>query len=123
MSGFSNVSEYQVSSMPWLTSSTITGIKLHRFPWVTQYFILKNDGAARICVYFTETGLTTNNYFPVDTSGSLSLSTRVSELYLSGSAANPYSLFAGLTTIPTKDMPVLTSSNLPTNSAILHAYC
>lgn len=116
--GFSSVSEYQVSAMPWVTASTITGTKLHRFPWVTRYFVLKNEGPGSMKVSFSETGFSTSNYFNVDTSGSLSLEVRVKELFLSGAGGTAYNLFAGLTTIKSNEAPTLSTASLPSGSAV-----
>lgn len=117
--GFNSVNEYQVSSLPWVTSSTITGLKYHRFPWVTKYFVFKNSGNNLMKISFSETGLSTSNYFPVDPTGSLRLDVRIKEIFLSGAGGEEYSLFAGLTTIDEREGVRFLTGSFPTNSAFL----
>lgn len=117
-SGFAYVPEYQVSALPWVTSSTVPvdGV-IHRFPWATQYFVVQNDSANQIKIGFSPS-VSGSKYFPIGVSGSLALDVRIIDLYITGTAGSQYSLFAGLTTIDRNVSPVLSVHVLPTGSSI-----
>lgn len=112
--GFDLTSEYMVSSLPWVTSSTVSGIKHHQFPKVTREFVIKNQGAGNIVFAFTQNGLTSGNYVQLVATEAFSASIRVKDLWMSGSGAS-YTLFAGLTVIDRRDMPTLTGSLTPSD--------
>lgn len=112
--GFDWTAEYMVSSLPWVTSSTASGIKHHEFPKVTKEFVIKNQGAGNIIIAFTRNGLNSSNYIQLVATEAFSASIRVKDLWISGSGAS-YTLFAGLTLVDRRDMPVLTGSLSPSD--------
>ncbi len=112
------VPAYQVSSVPYVTSSTITlgQIKKFEFGNVSRFLTIKNLGAPSsvIAVGFTEAGLRTSNsnYYILSGSETLNTEIRTDRLFLSGVAGSPtFSLIAGLTAIPAKSFTELTGSN------------
>lgn len=113
------VSAYQISSTPYVTSSTLAlgQTKEINFGYVTKFLIVKNTGASTtaMAVSFTENGLksTTSNYFILSGSESFGADVRVSKVFLSGSvgATTTFTVIGGLTMIPEKNMLPLTGSN------------
>ena len=118
--GLGAVSEYQVSALPYATSSQAnTGVTYNiSFPKVTSWIVIKNHGTAteHIRLGFTKNGVEGGNHIRIDGgTGAASNPTyylRVKEVFIrSDSGASPgFSLLAGLTMIPTKFMPTLTGS-------------
>jgi hypothetical protein len=114
--GLSNVGSYQISGIPWVSSSisaptgsgTPTNIE---FPFVTKSIIVKNTGAANgpsVKIGFSENGVNGTNYFLLAPSESFAADLRVTNLYVkSVGAATTVSIIAGLTGI--------NISNLQTN--------
>jgi hypothetical protein len=111
---------YQVSALPYLTSSIISlgQIQRHSFPYVTKFINIVNrgsTGADKICVAFTERGLlpSVGNFITLDQGDTVSHEVRTVDLYVSCSAGSTvdYQLFCGLTTIPSKNFMPLTGSN------------
>lgn len=111
---------YQVSSLPYLSSSIISQGQVHvyRFPFVTKFINVANRGSVstdRICLAFTERGLqsTVGNFVMLDQGDTVSHEIRTTELYISCSqgAGVDYQIFCGLTTIPSKNFLILTGSN------------
>ena len=115
--GVDFVPEYQISALPWVTSSTVSGYKRHRFStteedppltgsdgelihrWdrVTKWIIVKNNSSLNLSVGFTPRGLTTSsNYIVLGDNESFSADLRIKEIWLSGSG-NTYQIVAGLT--------------------------
>ena len=113
------VPAYQVSAMPFVTSSNVTlgSIKEINFNGVTRFITIKNTGAstAVVSVAFTENGLksTNSNYFILSGSESFSAELRTDRIFVSGSsgASVAFNVVAGLTTIPTNNFLVVTGSN------------
>lgn len=106
--GFNFTPAYQISGLPYVTSSTATGAPYHvTFPYVTKFITIRADGAA-LHVGFTVNGTLGTNYFVVGNNEVLTMEVRVKEMYISGSSA--FHLIAGLTGIPTASIPTLTSS-------------
>ena len=113
------VPAYQVSAMPFVTSSNVTlgSTKEINFAGVTRFITIKNTGAstAVLAVAFTENGLKSanSNYFILSGSESFSGELRTDRIFVSGSsgASVTFNVVAGLTTIPTKNFLVVTGSN------------
>ena len=110
---------YQVSALPYVTSSVISCGELHRydFPYVTRFIDVVNRGSSAgdtITVGFTQNGiLNTGNYVSVDQNASVNEEIRTTVLFVScssGTSVN-YQLFCGLTTIPSKNFLTITGSN------------
>jgi len=106
VAGLSNVGSYQVSSIPWVTSSLVVNSSAGSvvevsFPKVTKFIVVKNETANSIKVAFSQNGLTTsNNFFILGDSESFSADFRVTKVFLRGvSSASTVTIVAGLTGI------------------------
>ena len=111
--GFDFVNAYLVPSLPWVTASNLSGYVRHDFAMVTKNIEVHNVGTSAFKIAFTQNGFVSNNCLTVPVSGSFNKDIRIKSLFLSGSSAQ-YELFAGLTTIQERTMPLLTgSSGLP----------
>ena len=112
------VPAYQMSAVPYVTSSTIAGnatVEIS-FPQVTRFLTVKNvDAANSIYVAFTQNGLSAanSNFITLKVSGSLSEELRTTKLFLKNAAGTTtsYELIAGLTNIPASQFTTLTGSN------------
>lgn len=103
--------EFTISAIPWVTSSTCTGVRRFTFRWLTKWFMVTNESAGVLRVGFTPLGLTTgSNYVELEQDEVFSADLRVKELYISGSG-NSFQLVAGLTEIDQRHMCDLTSAN------------
>ena len=125
---------YQVSSIPWVTSSAVAGKETlqYDFPKVTRFVTVKNisaDATTRLAVGFSANGIApgTNGvassattraaYFTLKKDEELTLPIRVKTLYLSATVgedpgrAIPFNLVCGLTEISHNQFPILTGSN------------
>lgn len=115
--GYNWVAEYQVSAVPWVTSSQVSGIRRHDFPQVTKFVTVKNlSGPGAMRIGFTLLGVQGSNYFALSSGESFSGDFRIRTLFLSASSATDYSIVAGLTTIEARQMPILTGSVNGTSS-------
>lgn len=92
------VSEYQVSGLPFVTASGVTGRLL--FPFVTQWVRVKSTTGTST-FGFTEGGLNEGNKFSLAAGTTEQFHWKLKELWISGSA---YEVVAGLTTVPTNKM-------------------
>lgn len=115
-----NVPSYQISALPYVTSSIITVGQIHRyeFPFVTRFINVVNRGANvadRIALGFTENGMkpTVGNFITLEQGDTVNEEIRTTVLFVSCSAGTSvdYQLFCGLTTIPAKNFLTLTGSN------------
>jgi len=111
---------YQVSALPYLTSSIISNgvVQVHEFPFVTKFINISNRGANaadKICLGFTTRGFEAGvgNYITLDQGDTVHHDIRTTVLYVSCSSGTSvdYQLFCGLTTIPAKNFLLLTGSN------------
>ena len=109
---------YQISALPYLSSSIITVGSIHKyeFPFVTKFINVVNRGsnsADKLALAFTENGLSTGNYITLDQGVSVDQEIRTTVLFISGSSGTnvDYQIFCGLTTIPSKNFLILTASN------------
>ena len=118
-SGEYNVSAYQMSAMPFVTSSVINSGEVHRydFPYVTRFIDVMNistNSSDAIAIGFTENGVNkTGNYISLFGGSSVNEEIRTTVLFVSCSAGTSfnYQLFCGLTTVPAKNFLVLSASN------------
>lgn len=111
---------YQVSALPYLTSSVVNTGEVHKyeFPFVTRFINIVNrstDSTGVLGVAFTERGLlpSVGNYITLEQADTVYEEIRTTALYISckaGTSVN-YELFCGLTTIPAKNFLTLTGSN------------
>ncbi len=120
-SGFGFAAEFQSSALPWVTSSIAPAANSpvrFDFPKVTRFITVSNTGVSTLSFGFTHSGVkSTNNKFILSGSQTMTMEVRVKALWVQGEGGTPsFSLFAGLTTVPAGDMPVL-SGTLPDSSA------
>ena len=104
-SGIGNAAAYQVSSIPYATSSlaigTSTPVEVD-FGAITKFITVRNDGSNELRFGFTENGVQGTNYISLSGSGdSFSADFKVGELYLIASGGTTQAtVIAGLTSIP-----------------------
>lgn len=122
-SGIGSTAEFQSSALPFVTSSTAPAagspVRIS-LPKVSKFITLLNrdtTASNSISIGFTRAGVvSTNNKFIVPGNQQVTLELRVKELWIQAEAGSPqYSLCAGLTTIDSRMMPLLTGT-LPDNS-------
>lgn len=111
---------YQISALPYLTSSIISTGQIHKyeFPYVTKFINIVNRGSNltdKIALSFTENGLKSSvgNYIILDQNDTIREEIRTTVLFISCSAGSTvdYQVFCGLTNIPSKNFLILTGSN------------
>lgn len=114
--GFGASVEYQVSGLPYVTSSfglDTTGRRID-FPFVTRDITVANNGASALRVGFTQNGVNGNggdNFYVVRTASTVRLELRVKTIFVrSDTGTTDCSILAGLTTIPQYQMGLLTGS-------------
>lgn len=118
-SGEYNVSAYQMSAMPFMSSSIISVGEVHtyEFPFVTRFIDVANRGKGAtdaICVGVTYNGVVnTGNYVTLDRGMTVNEEIRTVTLIVSCSAGTNvnYQVFCGLTNIPARNFLPLTGSN------------
>ena len=136
-SGPNHVPAYQMSGIPFVTSSATTEVPrvdnaaAHpveiKFPFVTKNIKIRNIGSSDLRIAFSYSGsLTpgqapkdsslTSNYFLLPTAAAGKIDTqdfdvRCTKVFFAGSGGTTgFSIFAGLTTIPANQFPELTGS-------------
>jgi hypothetical protein len=106
--GISNVGSYQVSGIPWATSSltapsTSSAPLQVSFPSITKFIVVKNvaTGSVKVRVGFSANGVKGSNYFLLDKDESFQGDIKVSSIYLLSNNGTqvPVSIVAGLTGI------------------------
>lgn len=111
--GLNNVGSYQVSGIPYVTSSVApisgsTPIEII-FPTVTRFIIIKNidAGANKVRIGFSENGVKGTNYFVLSQNESFTAEIKVSSLFAMGHSSNTadISIIAGLTGIDAAQLP------------------
>ena len=116
-----NVSAYQISATPFVTSSTVAlgDTKRIDFGNVSKFLVIKNNAASTstnvISIAFTQGGLdpVNSNYFFLSGSESFSGELRADRLFISGSSGSEtsFTVVAGLTFIPQRNFTLITGSN------------
>lgn len=112
--GIGNAASYQVSGIPWASSSlavpasgsTVLEIS---FPQVSKSIIVKNvsTGSVEMRVGFSENGVkNTNNFFLLSAGESFAADLKVTKVYLMSNnvTALTASVIAGLTNIPATEL-------------------
>lgn len=112
--GIGNAASYQVSGIPWASSSlavpasgsTVLEIS---FPQVSKSIIVKNvsTGSVQMRVGFSENGVkNTNNFFLLSAGESFAADLKVTKVYLMSNnvTALTASVIAGLTNIPATEL-------------------
>ena len=118
MFGEGFVPAYQMSAVPFVTSSTIAAnatVEMS-FPQVTRFIMVKNTHATNsMYVSFTERGLesSNSNFITLGVNGTLREELRTVKLYLKNAAASSttFELLAGLTNISSNQFNTITGSN------------
>lgn len=107
------VPAYQMSAVPFVTSSSVTTISVVSFPNVTKFFTVQNNSSIPLRVGFTELGVQGNNYFTVRSGSDYTADFKVNCLFLSSSTGSPinFTVLGGLTCIPSSEMLTVTGSN------------
>jgi hypothetical protein len=113
--GIGNASSFQVSGIPWVSSSLAvpanTSAPLEiSFPQVTKSIIVKNvsTGSVQMRVGFSANGVVnSNNYFILSGGESFAADLKVTRIYLLSNTAAVLtgSVIAGLTKIPSNELP------------------
>ena len=115
--GEGNVSAYQISATPFVTSSTISLGQTREiaFSNVSRFLIVKNNTPSTVLsVAFTSNGLkpSNSNYFFLSGSESFSAEMRTDRIFVSSSAGSPnFTVVAGLTFVPAMNLTRITGSN------------
>ena len=107
------VPAYQVSAVPFVTSSAVTTVNLISFPFVTRFFTVQNTSSIPLRFGFTELGVKGTNYFVVPSGRDYTGEIRTDRLFVSSStgASISYSVIAGLTGVPNRNFLTITGSN------------
>ena len=112
--GIGNAASYQVSGIPWVSSSLSvpasgsTPLEI-TFPQVTKSIIVKNasTGSVNMRVGFSENGVkNSNNFFLLSAGESFAADLKVTRIYLmsNNGTALTASIVAGLTNIPATEL-------------------
>lgn len=112
--GIGNAASYQVSGIPWVSSSLAvpasgsTPLEIS-FPQVTKSIIVKNvsTGSVQMRVGFSENGVkNTSNFFILSGGESFAADLKVTRVYLmsNNGTALTASVVAGLTNIPASEL-------------------
>tara|TARA_R100000152_G_C6768241_1_gene193685 strand:+ start:42 stop:446 length:405 start_codon:yes stop_codon:yes gene_type:complete len=105
--GLNNVGSYQSSGIPFATGSVnCTTATVIRFPYVTRWVVVTNNGTTNAKIGFSELGVHGgSNYFEIGKAGGADLTQvsprlelKLTELWVSGS--DKITVVAGLTNIP-----------------------
>lgn len=108
------VGEYQISGLPYATSSVVTSTTdplQIAFPFVTRFLTVTNTGTNYLGVGWTVNGIKGGDRFTLAPSGSYTGDWRVKDLYLLGIGGScNFQVQAGLTMVRRKMFPTLTGS-------------
>ena len=121
-SNHNHADEYMGSSLPFATGSVAVAngvAKEVKFPAVTRWVQVFNNGAKELRVGWTENGVEANpasnsNYFVIEAGGMSSrLEVKCERMFFAGneSGGTTFSLVAGYTNIPIKNFLTLSGSN------------
>jgi hypothetical protein len=121
--GIGYAAEFQSSALPWVTSSVAPaqGSPVRfSFPKVTRFITVSNlgTGTNTLSFGFTWNGVAqSSNKYVLGAQQAVTLELRVKALWLQGESGTPnFSVLAGLTTVDSKDMSLL-SGTLPDGTA------
>lgn len=115
-SGANSVAEYQMSGLPFVTSSiaATSSTTWIQFPYVTKFLTIRNTSANYLAIGFTDNGVKGGDRFTLPPSGSLNGEFRVTDVFLRGIVgAATFEAVAGMTMIDRMMFPVLTGSAAP----------
>ena len=114
--GWNWTAEYQSSGIPVVSSSFGVDTNPRRvdFDFITRDVVVDNAGSSALRVGFTFNGVNGNggdNYFLVRANTTVRFEVRVKSLFFrADTGTTNYSFVAGCTTIPAKQMPLLSGS-------------
>jgi len=108
---------YQVSAIPFVTSSNLPSvdgvhIKEIEFSNITRFFTIKNTGEYTLYFGFTENGVKGGNNFLLKKDESYIGEIRTTQLWISGTQDTTFSLLAGLTSIQSRFASPMTGSGV-----------
>jgi hypothetical protein len=112
--GLNNVGSYQVSGIPWVTSSLTAPASSSAplevtFPSVTKSILVKNVNGStnKVRVGFSASGVQGSNYFLLDKDESFEADVKITKLYLLSNTASTanMSIVASLTGIDASMLP------------------
>jgi len=113
--GHGAVSEYQVSGVPFITSSTVLsggtlGIAL---PYVCRDFKVRNLGPSNLQIGVSALGAQTTNFFLLPVGQSELFTVRTTTIFITNptATATSCSLAVGMTMISSASFPILTGAN------------
>jgi hypothetical protein len=107
--GINNVTSYQVSGFPFVSSSNISSIN---FPSVSTSFTVYNtNGSNPLYLSFSANGYNTGNYFRIAPTSSLTMNVKATTLYFNGTSKE-YSIAAELTGITGYDLAAAYSGSV-----------
>lgn len=110
------VPEFQISSIPWVTSSAVVPdqIESYKFYRVTRFITVVNASTTNdLKVGFTKNGISGSSNFVIVPAGQqLNEELKLIELHIqgTGSGTTEYSVLAGITGCNPRQYPVLTGS-------------
>lgn len=113
-----SAAEFQSSGLPWVTSSIANGTPIrYDFPKVTRCINIRNTttgSGGHLRIGFTQNGVSTasgTNYYALPPGANELFEVRCKEIWISSQFAScTFSMFAALTTVPSREMPLLTGS-------------
>lgn len=110
--GFSFSPEYQSSALPWLTSSQAPAASPQEidFNFVTRFITVLAVNSMSVAV--TYSGSLGGNRVVVPTGVPVTFEWRVGKIFVKSETGSPasYSLAVGLTTVPVRNMPLISGS-------------
>jgi hypothetical protein len=117
-SGFFSVTEYQSSPLPWVITGSTSGTDVIKYSFhkVTKNLIVVNNTNGKsLRLGFTLNGINgveDNYYLLIAGNSQMTIDARVKEVYVRADTSNTisFSLYAGLTTIDSGQMPPLSGS-------------
>lgn len=115
-SSFGSAAEFQSAGLPYVTSSVANPATPHRYQFakVTRSITVRNNGTGSsedLLVGFTHNGIMGNNHFNIPWGEAETFEVRVKQVFVKGLGGNPaYSIFASLTTVDSRYMPLLTGT-------------
>lgn len=100
--GLGNVGSFQVSGIPFLTSSlSVTSAVMEvDFPQVTKFITITNNGTTNDLQFgFSENGLNGTNYATLKAGDSYTGELKVTKIFLKSASGTTASIIAGLTNV------------------------
>lgn len=111
--GPNSAAEYLVSGVPFFVTTsanpnTPLGIDL---PFVTRDVIVRNTGTGSLTFGVTQEGVNGTGSFTIPSGASETFQIRTRRVFFKSTAGTTFSMCAGLTTVESRNFPLLTGSN------------